>query len=292
MFFLIATILLNTVLFTLFKVFPKYGIDNLQAIVVNYIVCVITGSLFLGHIPIGRGSLDQPWFPWAMMMGIGFIAIFNLIAWRTGKEGMTVTTITNKLSMVIPVLASFYLYGDKASMGKVAGILLAGPAVFLATRTNKTEDRGTKNYFWIAVLFAGSGLLDTIVKYAEHSFLKDDIAQNAYTIHVFAAAAVSGMVMIPLSRTRTSGTLSWRNVAAGIILGVPNYFSLYCLIRMLNSGFLQSSAAIPVNNIGIVLISSILAMLAFKEPANKWRMLGLLLSVVAILLIAFSDIYG
>jgi multidrug transporter EmrE-like cation transporter len=52
---------------------------------------------------------------------------------------------------------------------------------------------------------------------------------------------------------------------------------------------MQSSAAIPVLNIGILVVSAVAAMLFFKEKAGPIRLAGLLLSVVAILLIAFGD---
>ena len=83
--------------------------------------------------------------------------------------------------------------------------------------------------------------------------------------------------------------LHWRNIVAGICVGVPNYFSIYFLIRSLNSNVLQSSAAIPVINIGILVSSAITAIVVFREKANSQRIMGLILSVIAILLIAWGD---
>lgn len=295
MLYLLLTIVLNTILFAFFKVFPKYGVDNLQAIVANYFTCVITGCIFLGDVPIGAQSIEQEWLPWSMAQGIGFITIFNLIAWRTGKEGMTTVTVANKLSLVIPVIFAYYFYSEEINVGKIAGIFLAAPAVYLTTKTKDREEAkgGFGNHiFWIAILFVGSGLLDTGVKYAEQTFLKDDTAQMAYTIHVFATAAVAGSVVIIVLRLLGKIKLEAKNILAGIMLGVPNFFSLYYLIKMLNSGWMQSSAAIPVNNIGIVLLSAVIAILFFKEKAGMGRYIGLALSVIAILFIALSDLHG
>jgi len=291
MLYLIAVILLNTLLFAIFKLFPRFGIDGLQAIVVNYFVCVITGSVFIGEFSIGQQSISEPWFPWSLGMGALFISLFNLMAWRTREDGMTTTTIANKLSMVIPVLFSIFLYGEQLGVLKIAGILLAFPAVYLTTK----EPEGplnSKNFLFPVLLFMGSGLLDTLVKYVEATFLKDSRAQAVYTIHLFAAAAVLGLMVVIYLRLRGKIKLQRKNMLAGIILGIPNYFSIYLLIRLLNSNFLQSSAAIPVNNIGIVLLSSLTAILFFREPINRQRALGLILSVAAILLIALSDIHG
>ncbi|HRO42634.1 MAG TPA: DMT family transporter [Flavipsychrobacter sp.] len=287
--YLIATILLNTVLFALFKLFPKFKIDGLQAIVVNYFVCVITGSIFLEKFPITTKSLQHDWFPWALLMGAMFISLFNLIAWRTKEDGMTTTTIANKLSLVIPVLFSVWLYNEQLTFLKILGILIAAPAVYFTTRADNSQPR---SILFPALLFVGSGLLDTLVKYVEDSFLQDSQEQAEYTIHLFATAAIIGLFVIVVQKLRDKINLHGRNMVAGILLGGPNYFSIYFLIRLLHSDFLQSSSAIPVNNIGIVLLSAVSAIVFFKEKITWKRALGLCLSIVAILLIALSDLYG
>ena len=290
MLYLVLAILLNTAIFSLFKLFPKYRVDNLQALVANYITCVITGSVLLGQFPIGAQSLSQPWLPWAALMGTLFISLFSLIAWRIGEDGLTTTTVANKLSLVVPVIFSVWLYNETMSAGEIAGVLIAFPAVYLTTRVKETVK--PKSILFPALLFVGSGLLDTLVKYVEHSHLSDTRTQNEYTIHAFAMASTLGILWIITQRLRNKIELHWRNIIAGIILGVPNYFSIYFLIRLLNSDFLQSSAAIPVNNIGIVLLSALVAFFFFKENISVQRAIGLILSIASILLIALSDLYG
>ncbi len=291
MFFLVATILLNVWLFVLFKLFPRFNVDTLQAIVFNYIVCVITGTVYLGRFPIGSGSPSQPWFWWAVLLGAGFIALFNLIGYCTRQEGLTVTTIANKLSLVIPVVFSWYLYDEELLPGELVGVLLAIPAVYFSTR-KKRDEGGVKKLWLPALLFVGSGLLDTLVKYVEEHFLSDAAFHADYTIHTFATAAVLGSIVLVYLLATGASRFHYRNIIAGVVLGVPNFFSIYCLIRLLHSDFLQSSAAIPVNNIGIVLLSTLVGILFFKERSGPQRIVGVVLSLIAILLIAFSDYYG
>ncbi len=93
------------------------------------------------------------------------------------------------------------------------------------------------------------------------------------------------VILLLLKKT----TFHWRNMIAGIFLGVPNFFSIYYLIRFLNGGFLHSSAAIPVLNIGIVVSSTLSRYLIFQRKINSLRIIGLALSIMAILFIAFGD---
>lgn len=292
MFYLVATILLNTALFVFFKVFPKYKVDTLQAIVVNYWTCVVTGSIFMGAFPVGVHSIHYAWLPWALLMGGLFISIFNLLGYSTVKSGITTTTIANKLSLVIPVLFSLFLYDEKMSVLKGVGIALAFPAVYLTARVDekKTTD-GT--HFWLPViLFLGSGLLDTLVKYTEQRFLDSNADMAVFTVHVFAVAGCIGLIAIAVQTVRGKIQLHYRNIIAGILLGVPNYFSIFYFMKFLNGNYMQSSAAIPVNNIGIVVASALTALFFFSEKLTTYRVAGLLLSIVSILLIALADWHG
>lgn len=292
MFYLLATILLNTVLFVFFKVFPRYKIDTLQAIVVNYWTCVVTGSVFMGAFPVGVHSIHYAWLPWALLMGGLFISIFNLLGYSTIKDGITTTTIANKLSLVIPVLFSLFLYSEKMTVLKGIGIALAFPAVYLTARVD--EKKGTSGtHFWLPViLFLGSGLLDTLVKYTEQRFLNSNADMSVFTVHVFVVAGSIGLIAVAVQTIRGKVQLHYRNLAAGILLGVPNYFSIFYFMKFLNGNYMQSSAAIPVNNIGIVVASALTALFFFNEKLTTYRIVGLLLSIVSILLIALADWHG
>ncbi|HTN45126.1 MAG TPA: DMT family transporter [Flavipsychrobacter sp.] len=285
--YLLLTVLLNVFIFSLFKLFPRYGIDNLPAIVVNYITCVVTGSLFIGKVPYSSVHLHQPWFYWALLMGGMFIGIFNFIAFTVRKTGLTATTIANKLSLVIPVIFSVFLYHEKLSGLKIIGIFAAFPAVYLATRTGEKENK--QSWTLPLLLFLCSGLLDTLVKFTENRYLNTPTLQSVYLIYVFTTAAISGLVMIAVMAFQKNIRWKKRNILAGILLGIPNYFSMYYFVRLLHSNFLQSSAAIPINNMGIVLLSTLIAILFFKEKPTKARVCGLILSVLSILLIYFAD---
>ena len=291
MIYLILTILLTSLFVIFFKIFPRYNINALQAIVVNYWTCVITGCLFLGRFPVNTEGLHEPWLPWAIGLGCGFFMVFNLLAYCTRLDGITTTTIANKLSLVIPVLFSFFLYHESAGIMKIAGIVLAIPAVYLTSKV-KGEENKAPSLFWPVVLFIGSGLLDTTVKYVEQAYLDNVEKQTVFPIYVFltaaSASAITLLVLVLMKKIKLQG----RNIIAGILLGIPNYFSLYYLVLLLHSGFLHSSAAIPVANIGIMLVSAMAALILFKEKATMNRIIGLLLSLIAILLIAFADLHG
>jgi len=288
MIYLIAAIVLNVLISSIFKVFPRYKINTLQAIVANYFVCVATGCVFMGANPFTPEVVHQGWFPVAMGMGVWFFLLFNLIGYCTRIDGITTTTIANKLSLVIPVLFSLILYHEHTGFLKITGILLAFPAIYL-TASVKGEDNRPQNLLWPGLLFIGGGILDTMMNYVQRQLIPTPADQALFTLFCFASAGIIGTILVFFFTLSRKITFEWRNILAGICIGIPNYFSIYYYIRALHSGVFQSSATIPVMNIGIVVTAAFTAILIFREKANTMRILGLVLSIIAILLIATGD---
>lgn len=275
-----------------FKVVERLRINNLQAIVFNYLTCVVTGSVVNGSFPVTGYNLQQPWFKWALLMGFSFIVLFNIIAFSAQKIGVAITSVANKLSLVIPFLFSLYLYNEPYTWVKIAGVLVAVAAVlFTCWPQTVVQTRATTNYQLLlgipAVLFIGSGLLDTMVKYVEQNFL-NDTNYDDYLVSAFATAGATGMVTLLFLFATGRQQFSFKALLAGIAIGVPNYFSIWCLMKVLKQYSGNSSAIFPIINMGIVLFSAVMALVLFKEQLSKINWLGIILSLAAIALIAFG----
>ena len=293
MLYLIGSIILTSWLTISFKYVAKFRINTFQAIVFNYLTCVITGSIVNGEIPFNQTTLGEPWFFWALGMGTIFILLFNVIAQTTQRIGLAVASVANKLSLVIPYVFSIYLYEEKSSWVQVGGIALALAAVFLTCYPSGTESKKGPGRVGIllmllpVILFFGSGLLDSMIKYVETVFLNPQ-NQDQYLTTAFGSAAAIGLITVAIQVLSGEQNLSLKAAAAGICIGVPNYFSIWCLIHALNQFPGESAMIIPVNNMGIVLFSSVIAALVFSERLTLINWFGIGLSLFAIALIAFG----
>jgi drug/metabolite transporter (DMT)-like permease len=290
---LLGSIVFSSWLTLSFKLVEKFHIHTFQAIVFNYITCVITGSFVNGAFPINKEVVGEEWFRWAMLMGTIFISLFNVIAKTAQTMGVAVASVGNKLSLVIPFLFSIYLYNEEATVLKVAGVVLALLAVVLTCwpAPGNVEPSGKvvkAAYFLLPlILFVASGLLDTMIKYVETTYI-NETNQNAYLISAFAAAASIGIISLVFLFTTGRVKFEPKAVVAGVIIGVPNYFSIWCLMGVLKAYAGNSSAIIPINNMGIVLFSTVAAYLMFKEKLTKLNWMGIVLSIAAIALIAYG----
>ncbi len=291
MLYLIGSIVFSSWLTLSFKLVEKFGISNLQAIVFNYFTCVITGSIINGSFPVKKETFNEAWFPWAVVMGTIFILLFNLVAATAQKLGIAVASVAYKLSLVIPFMFSIYLYDEENTVLKTVGIVLALIAVVLTCYQPSTGEKSRPRnlIIWMLplMLFIGSGLLDTMIKYVEQSFLNQS-NNNSYLITAFLAAASAGAVILGILVLQKKQRLSWKGVVAGIAIGVPNYFSIWCLIKVLKNYGTNSSAIIPINNMGIVLFSAVVAFILFREKLSVVNWMGIVLALAAIGLIAFG----
>ncbi len=272
----------------------RFGIPVFQTIVFNYLTCVVTGSIVNGAFPINTAATVQPWFGWALVMGCSFIILFNLIGFTAQKIGVAVTSVANKLSLVIPFVFSIYLYNEAATPFKIGGIVLALLAVFLTClppkgNSQNIQKRVSQSLLFLlpAVLFIGSGLLDVLVKYVEQTYLNDS-NDNAFLIAGFGTAGLIGSIVLVGLIATGKQQFDKRSIIAGIAIGIPNYFSIWCLVHVLKAYLGHSSAIIPINNMGIVLLSSVVAWMLFKERLSLINWVGIALSIVAIALIAFG----
>jgi drug/metabolite transporter (DMT)-like permease len=291
--YLVGSIILASYLVLSFKMLERLRINSFQAIVFNYWTCVITGSVINGSFPLSSVEAFQyPWLPWAVLMGFTFILLFNIIAYTAKNIGVAVASVANKLSMVIPFLFSILLYSEVASAWQIAGIVLALIAVVLTCfRSGNPATVVHRNIAVFilapAILFIGSGLLDTMIKYVEQRYL-NAANDNDYIVSAFFFAALIGTFITIVQVLRRRLVIERRAIFAGILIGIPNYFSIWCIIKVLKLYPGSSSIIIPINNMGIVLFSAVAAFLLFEERLSLLNWTGIMLAIVAIGLIAFA----
>jgi uncharacterized membrane protein len=77
-----------------------------------------------------------------------------------------------------------------------------------------------------------------------------------------------------------------KNIVAGIVLGIPNYFSIYFVLLALEN--LGGIYVFPILNIGVVLLSAIISWLFYQEKMSKYNWLGIGLACLSIIIILWN----
>ena len=286
MIYLLLSILASTIIFIIFKLFEKFQINIFQAIVVNYCIAFTTGILsYNGTITISQlPNLD--WFYYTLILGALFIIVFNLMGITTQKNGLSVVSVATKMSVVVPVLFGLLYYNENLGAIKLFGIGIALIAVYLTS--NKSDQRTVINRKLIVLpilVFVGSGIIDTSIKFLEDAYVADNDVP-LFSAIIFLAAAIIGFIIIIIQVMSGSFKFEFKNVIAGICLGVPNYFSIYFLVKTLRSDILESSGIFAINNVSIVTLSTFVGIFLFKEKLIKKNWIGIGLAILSIILIS------
>ncbi len=282
---LILSVLCSSLIFVIFKLFDVFKIQTLYAIITNYIVASCTGLFFYEEKVSVTQVYHSDWFWGTLALGVLFIIVFNIMAKTSQQVGVAVASVATKMSLVIPVLVGILAYKESLSTLKVIGILLALAAVYFASVKENTISFSKKTFLLPVLVFLGSGIIDASINYFRETKL-NSTEFPLFSATVFAAAATTGLLFIVLKAAKAPLKVNFRNVLGGIALGIPNYFSIFFLLRALQNDTLNSASVFTINNVAIVMFSTLLGIVLFKEKLNPKNWGGIVLAVISILLVA------
>ncbi|MCX6271904.1 MAG: EamA family transporter [Bacteroidetes bacterium] len=281
MYYLILAIISSTCILVVFKLFNRWDIHTLQAIVINYLVAAAfgflqgSGDLRFSDIPV------RPWFPISIITGLSLITGFNLYALSTQKAGVAITAIAGRVSLVIPVVLGFLIFKEPAGMLKLAGIIFALIALFLSTIKGKTDLPDRKYLFLPLLIFFANGINDSLLKTAQYFYIRDDFVLFLATS--FLVCLIPGLLILMWFSRRKRTKLTWKTILAGAVLGILNWYSTLYALKGLK--LFDASLFFPLLNIGIVALATISGYLIFRERLSRVNLLGILIAIVAILVL-------
>lgn len=274
-----------------FKLFGRWKVNTFNAIVINYTVCLFLGFLLdpNGTIPFSIQNIQTPWFKYDLLLGLLFITGFNLTAHAIQKAGITLTTMMQRMSLITTVSFTVIVFHERFGWPAFCGLLLALLAIAAINQTGTSisfhkPGKYTPLLFLVLLL---SSAIEIILFYVEKSGLVGE-KQMAFTTHGFGCAAILGWLMMGWLWIKRKNSISRRDIYAGILLGIPNYFSIYLMLVMLNQGW-KGSIMYPMLNVSVLLLSTIIAVIGFREKLNRLNWIGIGLAALSILTIAYTQ---
>ncbi|WP_281846668.1 DMT family transporter [Olleya namhaensis] len=286
--YLIFSICASTLIFVIFKVIGKRNINTLQTIVFNYFTAFTCGILSYDSPVIIEDIISSKWFFGAIGLGFLFIAIFNVMALTAQRIGLSVASVASKMSVVIPIIFGLFVYNESLGWQKGIGIILALVAVYLASQKEKTNARFSIKSLWLPIiLFLGSGTIDTSIKYLETTYVADN-GIPIFSATIFFIAGLIGIGLLSAKAIQKTFTFDPKSVVAGVILGIVNYYSIYMLLKALNADNFESSTIFTVNNVAIVMLSTLLGLALFKERLLPKNWIGIGVAILSILLVTLA----
>lgn len=283
MMFLTLSIVLSVLCVCFFKLFERYHADTFQAIWFNYITCIVIGNLDSVSPVILSPFYAEAWFPYAGLLGFVFISVFYSIGLVSQKMGVSTSMVAAKLSVVIPVTVAFLFHGDAVTAPKIVGIVLSLVAVYLISNKQEQQHADSGKWLWLlpVYVFVGSGVIDSTLKYMQQRFIPPSNAGDMVST-IFLVACLLGLMVLLYKRK----PLKLSSVFWGIGLGIPNYYCMYFLVKTLEQ--FDATFIFPINNIGIVVCSTLISLQFFNERLSRLNWIGFGLAIFSILVMSFA----
>ncbi|MCX7547451.1 EamA family transporter [Xanthomarina sp. F1114] len=284
---LLLSILASTFIFLLFKLFDRFKVNTLQAIVINYITACFCGLITSKNHFNLQEIIYSEWVFGALILGLLFILIFNVMAITSQLNGISVASVATKMSLVIPFVFGIYMYHESTGFQKLLGIFLALFAVYFVSVKKNTQFNFKSNLMYPIILFLGTGIIDTSIKYIETSYIKEG-GIPIFSATIFFFAACFGFIVLIIQIIKKEFKFNPRSIPGGIALGIANYASIFFILKALNHESLESSTIFTINNVAILILTSIVGLLAFKEKLSIKNWIGIGLAIISILLVTLA----
>ena len=288
MIYLILAILFSTLIFVVMRLFSRFNIDNHQGLAWNYATATVIGYIMsAAHGPV-TSPVGEAWFPLSLLTGFWFILTYVLMVVSSQRSGVTVTSLSSKLSVVIPTLFGVLFLKETLGLTAAIGIVLALTALFLVVGgkdKNQTKTEKTTLIVLLPVLiFFSTGIGDVLMKLTETKNTADDL--TPMVAFIYGISFLFSLLLMGYDLVKGKSKWQWKNALGGIALGAVNFFSTYSVYHAMR--VFDNVVLFPVYNIGVVCLTALCGWLLFKEKLTWKNYLGLGIAILAVILITMK----
>lgn len=288
MHYIALSVLCSVIVSVLLKLARRYHVDVNQAITVNYLVAALLTLALLDPAP---AALFAPgtWRAWPVIVALGILlpSIFAVLAWSVRRAGIVRTDAAQRLSLLLPLLAAFTVFGEALSWSRGAGIgiglLAIGCLLVRRASGNEPSQPRRRASGWPLAVFVGMGFIDILFKQVARLTA---VPFASVLLAAFVLAFVVSVLAIAVLLARGAAQLHWRHLGGGVLLGLFNFgnIALYIQAHRALSG--DPALVFSAMNIGVIALATLVGVGLFRERLNRWNSLGLMLAAVAVLILA------
>jgi len=260
-------------------------LDTLRVLTVNYLaafgLALVSSELFQASVWPSFTTL-LPVLVLALFTGLLFIGNYFLYSKSVDRNGVGISVAAMRLSLILPVLLSVAGYGEHLDLRRWIGVLTVFSALWLLLPeriTKKSVTNRTRNTWFLLLLFLMTGTGDSFLKIFETEYSMI-LSREQFLAAVFLVAGGAGCLLLAQSGRLSISRQEWK---AGLLVGIPNYFSATLLIAALSvqSGAVVYTAANLLTMAGAVMVGYLL----WQDTVSARQWAGLVLSVLSILLL-------
>lgn len=251
---------------------------ELQVFVVNYGVASVAALLLSDQPP---AALLQGEALWEIVYAVfvGFLYATNLVFFGRSVllNGIGLSVSVMRVSLVIPVLVSFMVYGEPLGTEKIAGLVLTFAALGILFQPGRHESAGSAAVLLVA-LFLVTGIGDTSLKVYQAT--DSVLGEWLFMAVVLGSAGLFTLILM----LRERNPLPKRGeIFSGVLMGLPNLAASIFILMALEH--LPASVAFPATNLCIIVGGTLVGRFYWRDHVRPRHYIVIVLSILAIVLL-------
>lgn len=284
MLYLILSIIGSVSVGVLFKILKNYTINIFLIILINYIV-----TSFLSYYIFDVDLIKIPNnLPFSTILVLGFLlpTIFLAQYYSVKNAGIIKTDIAQRLSLLIPILASIFLFKEQFNSIRYLALTIGLIAVYFILNKASGEGKESNNFlFPLISVFVGFGVIDVFFKKLA---LYSAIPYTSSLFFVFATALLLACFYCLFFERKSLIKISKFTLLGGVAVGILNFVNIFFYLKAHRVFADNPTIVFAGMNFGVILLGTLIGYLLFKEKLNRLNIIGLLLSLIAIILLMIS----
>ncbi|MFD2871221.1 EamA/RhaT family transporter [Mucilaginibacter ximonensis] len=280
MLYILLSICCSVAVSIMLKLAKRYHIDVLQAVTWNYSTAILlTWIIFKPHwVSLSVAPVNN-------LLGLGVLlpVLFVILGASVTANGIVRTDVAQRLSLFIPILASYFVFGENLHLIKIVGILLGVVAVLFSIPWGKSGGKAAKGgWFYLLIVFVGMGVIDVLFK--QLSAFKT-VPYTSLLFMVFVLCFICAVIMLVIKIASSKTKFSFPHILIGWALGIANFGNILFYLKAHQALASKPSIVFTAMNIGVIALGTLVGLFVFNEKLSMLNKIGIALSLIAVIVI-------
>ena len=283
MWFVILSVICSVTVGIFLKVAKRFQLNIFQIITFNYFsALLLTYFTYQPNLVVEQKSV-----PYSLFISLAFLLpiVFFIQAKSIKLTGIVKTDIAQRLSLFIPLTASYFLFNETFSQLKIIGFIIGFSAIFFTL--NKRSESKSDNWVYPLLVLLGFGIIDILFK--KVAVFKDFSFTTSLFIIFCGAFLISILFLIGKILVQKE-KLESKNILLGLALGILNFGNILFYLKAHKALSENPSTVFAGMNMGVIILGSLAGILLFKEKMTKWNYFGIVLAIISIIIITLSQL--
>ncbi|AIL33051.1 hypothetical protein [Basilea psittacipulmonis] len=284
MIYLILAVMCSVVVSVILKYSRITGGDIRQSILINYVIATLLSWFLLKPERLLQSeTLTQlPWWLY-ILLGLLLPSVFIVMSKAVSCVGIARSDVAQRLSLFLTLIASFWIFNEAVSTLKIISVMVGLSALLCLLYKGSEKEIASKSRFfdsqayYLFLVWIGYATIDILLK--ESSKLGGDLLSGLFISFVLGGIVLWGYLLMQKVR--------WdiKSLALGLVLGLFNFFNILFYIYAHQAYKNNPTIVFTIMNIGVIAVGSLVGMYGFKETLNRINLLGIALSILAVVML-------